>query len=201
MSETTPPQPPGWYYAQGDPPGTQRYWDGSQWQGGPQPAPGSASAAGMAADPGQGGLASPGQRILARIIDWVIVFVVSLIIGVIFGGNRGMGAGADGASLVAGILSTLVFVAYEIWFTANKGGTPGKLVLNIRVADQATRATPIDYQQAFLRASPLLIGFIPVNVISIVLLLVGLASLVMLFVDSQRQAVWDKIAKTVVVKA
>lgn len=28
--------PPGWYYADGDQPGTQRYWDGTQWQGGPQ---------------------------------------------------------------------------------------------------------------------------------------------------------------------
>ncbi len=30
-------RPAGWYYAQGDPPGTQRYWDGSSWQGEPQP--------------------------------------------------------------------------------------------------------------------------------------------------------------------
>lgn len=28
---------PGWYAAQGDPPGTLRYWDGSQWLGGPVP--------------------------------------------------------------------------------------------------------------------------------------------------------------------
>ncbi len=30
---------PGWYYAQGDPPGTQRYWDGELWQGEPVAAP------------------------------------------------------------------------------------------------------------------------------------------------------------------
>ncbi len=30
-------RPAGWYYAQGDPPGTQRYWDGASWQGEPQP--------------------------------------------------------------------------------------------------------------------------------------------------------------------
>lgn len=29
--------PPGWYYAEGDPPGTHRFWDGLSWQGGPQP--------------------------------------------------------------------------------------------------------------------------------------------------------------------
>ena len=28
---------PGWYHAEGDPPGTQRYWDGELWQGEPRP--------------------------------------------------------------------------------------------------------------------------------------------------------------------
>ena len=36
MSDSN-PQPPGWYYAQGDPPGTHRYWDGELWQGRPEP--------------------------------------------------------------------------------------------------------------------------------------------------------------------
>lgn len=30
--------PPGWYPAPGDPPGTQRYWDGANWTTDPQPA-------------------------------------------------------------------------------------------------------------------------------------------------------------------
>lgn len=25
--------PPGWYFAQGDPPGTERYWNGAAWEG------------------------------------------------------------------------------------------------------------------------------------------------------------------------
>lgn len=28
---------PGWLYAEGDPPGTVRYWDGTAWQGEPRP--------------------------------------------------------------------------------------------------------------------------------------------------------------------
>lgn len=28
---------PGWYHAEGDPPGTERYWDGSMWTDGPRP--------------------------------------------------------------------------------------------------------------------------------------------------------------------
>lgn len=31
--------PAGWYYAPGDPEGTQRYWDGAQWIGDPQAVP------------------------------------------------------------------------------------------------------------------------------------------------------------------
>ncbi len=39
MSDTGNERHAGWYYAEGDPEGTQRYWDGSAWQGGPQAAP------------------------------------------------------------------------------------------------------------------------------------------------------------------
>lgn len=28
---------PGWYHAEGDPPGTERYWDGTMWTEGPRP--------------------------------------------------------------------------------------------------------------------------------------------------------------------
>ena len=38
---SSPPlQPPGWHYAQGDPQGTHRWWDGAQWVGGPVGVPG-----------------------------------------------------------------------------------------------------------------------------------------------------------------
>ncbi|NNE95558.1 MAG: hypothetical protein HKN24_05965 [Acidimicrobiales bacterium] len=36
MSDQSGSSIPGWYHAEGDPPGTHRYWDGIQWQGGPQ---------------------------------------------------------------------------------------------------------------------------------------------------------------------
>ena len=40
--------PPGWRHAQGDPPGTERYWDGSRWQGEPRPVGGSQEPPGAA---------------------------------------------------------------------------------------------------------------------------------------------------------
>ncbi len=36
MTDQSGSSEPGWYYAEGDPPGTNRYWDGSQWRGGPR---------------------------------------------------------------------------------------------------------------------------------------------------------------------
>ena len=36
---------PGWYHAEGDPPNTERYWDGSSWTQGPRPIGGTPSPA------------------------------------------------------------------------------------------------------------------------------------------------------------
>ncbi len=41
---------PGWYHAQGDPAGTERYWDGTAWTEGPRPVGGA---------PDQSGIESP----------------------------------------------------------------------------------------------------------------------------------------------
>jgi len=43
--------PAGWYQADGDPAGTQRYWNGTTWQGGPQ-ATAAGAGAGTAATAG-----------------------------------------------------------------------------------------------------------------------------------------------------
>lgn len=70
---------PGWYYAQGDAPGTQRYWDGTQWVGDPQvvgqPQDGSVAVA-------QGGVEF-GPRAIAWIIDtwpWWLTTIVNLLV-------------------------------------------------------------------------------------------------------------------------
>lgn len=46
MTNDTPNMPAGWYHAEGDAPGTQRYWDGSSWQGEPQAVASAAGGAG-----------------------------------------------------------------------------------------------------------------------------------------------------------
>ena len=68
MTDST---PPGWYYAEGDPPGTQRYWDGLTWQGDPQPVPATQDGVGAQgfAVTRNGGYAQDSQAVLALILS------------------------------------------------------------------------------------------------------------------------------------
>ncbi|NNF53545.1 MAG: hypothetical protein HKN03_03780 [Acidimicrobiales bacterium] len=83
MSDQQPSQPPGWYHAQGDPPGTTRFWDGSQWQGGPQTAasPGyGAPQPGYA--PGFGGTAfAEGSQATTALVVGILSFVCCGLLG------------------------------------------------------------------------------------------------------------------------
>lgn len=199
------PQPPGWYYAQGDPPDTQRYWDGSQWQGGPQPVPAAGQAGPGMVGAGGGAaldLASPGSRFLGRLVDFFVLLIPLLIVSVIFGaGAYGIGGGevSFAAQFGAGLLTTLISLAYEFFFLSQKEGqTIGKKVANVRVVKEDGSA--LDQNSTIMRLIIPALGIIPIlgafigfiNIVAIVILI---------FVDKQRQVPHDKIAKTVVVNA
>lgn len=200
MTSIPPTQPPGWYYAQGDPPGTQRYWDGTAWQGGPQAVPG-AEAAGMGGFD-KASLPSPWVRLLARIIDGIIIFVIpaiviGLILGVGFGGALGAGA-TDGASIVASLLVGLISLAYEYFFLAKDGATPGKKAMSIKVVLED--GSPLGSDGAVRRLILSIIGIVPF-IGGIIGLFVLLGTIVMIFIDDRRQVPADKVAKSIVVKA
>lgn len=201
MSDTPQTQPPGWYYAQGDPPGTQRYWDGQKWEGGPQPIPG-------APQDLTGGprLAEPINRIGARIIDGIAWWIIGLVITVPFGATALLTGGSDisyAAAAAAGILSTLAVAAYEIGFVGTQGATPGKMLLGLKVTRED--GSPPDMRDAAMRMAHYIglgilgaiTGFIGF-VFNLALLVIVIVSLVFLFTDARRQTVWDRIAKTLV---
>lgn len=183
-------QPAGWYHAQGDPPNTHRYWDGTQWVGGPQPigGPGPAPMGGGFAAPSPGiaaggrPLADPGMRIVARLIDFAIGIVAGLIIASIVGFRTQIGLQ---------FFLALVGVIYEVAFTALKGGTPGKLIMGIGV--QTTDGTlPPGWGPAVIRWV--------VTAIPCIGLIVWIVSLVFLFTDAQHRTVGDRAGSTLVVK-
>lgn len=210
--------PPGWYYAQGDAPGSKRYWDGSQWQGDPV----------MSHDQGSGGqgtvsaanLATPGKRIGARLLDGFIWFLLTLIpIGLFFTQAfdwdaifSAMEDGREvppeampgtGALLGFGIIAALAAFAWETVWMGLKSATVGKLIMGMRVVDAKTGAA-LSWGGAAKRAANRLLGIlgsIPIvgNIISLVQLGIGLASLIMLFSDDNNQTIMDKFASTHVV--
>ncbi len=176
--------PPGWYYAEGDPPGTQRYWDGTQWQGGPQPISAQSAPAGYG---GSVDLAGPGQRLLARIID---VLVLLIPLGII--------VGSTGQTFVGSLLTFLLAGAYEVYLLGSRGATIGKSVMNVKVVNEDY--SDIDFEVAGKRYAINILQVIP-GIGQLLNLLVGLATVVMIFTDKRRQVPWDKIAKTLVVKS
>lgn len=200
MSDAPQIQPPGWYYAQGDPPGTQRYWDGSSWQGGPQPVPG---AEGAAADHIGGALAEPGKRIIARVIDGIIWTVISLLFSLLIAGGSFLSGGTSFVrSLIASIIAGAVVVAYEAFMVGTQGATAGKMALNMKVVNED--GSPADLNTG-LRRMFLYIAFIFINLIpfigGLLFLVVAIVGLVFLFTDDKKQTPWDKVGKTLVVDA
>jgi uncharacterized RDD family membrane protein YckC len=121
-------------------------------------------------------LADIGTRFLAALIDVLIVGFFSGIIFSIFS-NPG------------GVLSFLLSVGYYWYFwTHNKGQTPGKSLMKIRVIKKD--GSPIQDADAIIRA----VGYY----ISAAFLLLGF---LWAFWDENRQGWHDKLASTYVVKA
>ncbi len=88
---------------------------------------------------------------------------------------------------------------YDTLFVAYLGGTPGKLILGMRVAEAESGTTPPALPVAAKRAINRVLGLVG-TIGSVIGLVIGIASLVMLFTDDRNQTVMDKVAGTVVIK-
>lgn len=92
--------------------------------------------------PGQASYANWGTRFAARMIDGVILAIVNLIVQVPMLLTVGLGKSTDfenGRFLFIYAATVLTQLAvqgiYEIWFVYRKGGTPGKLILELQILD------------------------------------------------------------------
>lgn len=130
-----------------------------------------------------------GRRLVAYIIDAVILWVVGLCLGFGIISLTATGASQDtvaGANVAVQCLSLLIALAYFVIFWATTGQTPGKMALGIKVI--RTDGSPVTWGQAILRY----IGYI----ISGLVLSLGF---IWIAFDSKRQGWHDKIANTYVV--
>jgi len=205
-------QPAGWYYAEGDPPGSQRFWDGSQWVGGPQIAPvaaGVAEGAGVTrentgfAPPPQlasntaylGRPAEFGERAVAYVIDAGLsigAYIAALVLGGLVGSvNPALG-------VVVGIVGMLAAIAFTIWNViirqGNTGQSIGKQQQNLRLVADAT-GQPAGVGLVFGR-------YLVATVISTVTLgLGGLLDLLWPLWDEDNKRLTDKMLSLSVVDA
>jgi uncharacterized RDD family membrane protein YckC len=217
------PPPPGQYGAPGvpgptPPLGSPGAWDvpppNQTWgvPGQPPPPPGGFQ---MPAQPYQygagapqyGTLATPGKRILGRVIDWLIILVVlvPLYILVIAAGSTSSNSTEFGASDGLALGGFFLFMAvamlgpalYEIAFTAIKGATPGKMLVKVRVVREQDGQIP-GWGPAFMRWVPSLVNLVPC-LGSFLIIGLWIWALVNLFNNEKRQTPFDLAAKTVVV--
>ncbi|MFJ4706394.1 RDD family protein [Streptomyces anulatus] len=153
-------------------------------------------------------LAEPGKRILARLIDFLIISIPLYLISLPWGGavdvngdgDDGFGdavaSGYSGHQLLWSIIGLVVYVGYDTYFTHKDGRTLGKRLLKLRVAMLNDGRVP-DTGAALMRAVVL---WAPALLCCPCLW--WLINIVLMFTDKPyRQGLQDKAAKTVVVAA
>ena len=182
----------------------RRWWDGNAWT--EHTTPGASRSARMLESPPRE-LASPWRRLAARALDAVILGIVMIPLFAIYVApnihvtrQNGTISGVSGArpSLALVLLLAAINFAYEVGMVATLGATIGKMIVGIRV--ERDDGSSVGWGGAtvrwFVYSGVALIPFVG-TIASVGIFLV---SVVIIFTDARRQTVWDKAAKTIVVR-
>ncbi|MCW3975822.1 MAG: RDD family protein [Candidatus Bathyarchaeota archaeon] len=138
--------------------------------------------------------ASLGSRIVAGLIDYIIMLIVALFIFIIpFGGaiwSWSWGKPGFGFGMIGGIfgLQFLLWLAYFTYFEGSSGQTIGKKVANIKVVK--VDFSKCDYGSAFVRTILRIIDRLP---------FLYILGFVLIAVTDKKQRLGDMLAKTIVV--
>ncbi|MEU4996704.1 RDD family protein [Streptomyces sp. NPDC021622] len=142
-------------------------------------------------------LADSGKRVLARIIDMILVGVVVWLLSWLFNTNE-FDVDPDkveyGKSFGQSLLAAVLYIAYDTYLIAKTGQTLGKKWLGMRVANLNDGATPA-LQAALARAAVLWIPF----AFCCACIWTAICGGWSFFDKPYKQGLHDKAAKTVVV--
>lgn len=129
-------------------------------------------------------LASPGKRLLARIVDVLVLIIPVIVLAFIFRG------------FIFTLVVAILFGAYEVMMISNSGQTIGKKALGIKVVDEDSGQIP-DLQAAGMRwGVPQILSLIP-----FVGWIIGLVIYLSLLWRPKRQGFHDTAAHTIVIEA
>ena len=192
----TPPPPddggqplPGGQPPQGGQPSPGGQPPPSQPSGGGPPPPGGTGAPALA------GTAGLGQRILARILDWLIIFIPATILFVIIGIGTAFTGGFGLRGWLPGAILSLAYFGYFVYLESNQGATLGKKVLNLKVVT-ADGSNPT-MEQSAKRNVWMLFGLVPVigglaSLAAVIIIIVTISS------DPNNRGYHDNFAETAV---
>ena len=171
--------PAGHYHAEGDPPDTVRYWDGTQWVGDPQPAPSTAVPAPPPAVAGSAGTAVAGQREIVSKMDRFLCYLLEVVLTIV-----------------------TLFIGWLIWALVivlkNEGQTPAKKLMNQQVLIEETGQPAGAARMIFVRG---LAGSIILGIAGQLFVIPALILLLMVFFDDQNRTFWERLSGTIVVRS
>ncbi|MFF7386945.1 RDD family protein [Streptomyces scabiei] len=142
-------------------------------------------------------LADSRKRVLARILDMILVGIVVGLLAWAFRISQYTVDSDDfefGKSLAQEALAAVLYIAYDTYFTVRNGQTLGKKLLRLRVANLDDGSTP-SVQTALTRAAVLWIPF----AFCCACIWTAIAGGWSFFDKPYKQGLHDKAAKTVVV--
>ena len=149
------------------------------------------------------------ERVLAAVIDGLVLMIPIIVIWVIFGLLMGSSLALNLlVMLFAMLIITAGVVAYKVVMEAGpKQATIGKMVLGLQLVDASSGAR-VPMQQALIRTWPWWLGLVnflsPVPIlgvlISLALLGVWVALIVLFAMDANGQSIHDKMANCMVAK-
>ena len=186
-------------------------WDGYRWTpnpGAPPPPPGYVAPSGYGPPqygppPGYPGYGPPvtgpapgleyagfGIRLVAYLIDSVILFVVIFVLAAATGGffKTDPDTGVTSINGAAQGLAFAISIAYLVGFWGSRSQTPGMMALNLRIV-RVQDGAPLDFGVAILRYVGYIISSIPFGI-----------GLLWAAFDPRKQGWHDKIAGTVVIR-